>query len=164
MFAEKVLEILPPLSHRNQPVAKSKAPSKNLGGMRDSSWAPPSMEHVRCLTGMQFPVPPSLPPSLLPLLRPQVKHFLPWEHTENLSPSPTHRCTPPPNWLGKLYPFLQISALWSHPTGKVSLSSLTRFHIFHVFLFHYTYRSSHLNLFAWFFDEYHHPCSMRQKS
>ena len=79
MFAEKVLEILPPLSHRNQPVAKSKAPSKNLGGMRDSSWAPPSMEHVRCLTGMQFPVPPSLPPSLLPLLRPQVKHFLPWE-------------------------------------------------------------------------------------
>lgn len=56
MFAERVLESLPPLSHRNQPVPTSRAPSKCLGRMKDWSSTPSVDRSCQVFNGCAVPL------------------------------------------------------------------------------------------------------------
>lgn len=56
MFAERVLESLPPLSHRNQPVPTSRAPSKCLGRMKGLSSTPSVDRSCQVFIGCAVPL------------------------------------------------------------------------------------------------------------
>ena len=55
VFAERVLESLPPLSHRNQPVPTSRAPSKCLGRMKGWSSTPSVDRSCQVFNGCAVP-------------------------------------------------------------------------------------------------------------